>query len=227
LEEELDIQHREIRRIISENTLVVDENTHLQSKLTAAKDEVHRLGQVIPNLRAEKEQRVRELTQRGLKLEAELRGSEPLRVEVKQLKAEVKSLDTVRKDLSSQVRGLKDEISHLEAENRQKDSMRDDIDGMRNKIVEARRAIEYEKKTHEELVELNQAMEKNLISMAREIEKLRAEQLNAEWRARGLGGGSYGMYNGTSEMGYLGSAYGVGYGGAWGPYGSSSDPHRR
>lgn len=30
-------------------------------------------------------------------------------------------------------------------------------------------------------------MEKNLVSVAREVEKLRAEQLNAERRARGLG----------------------------------------
>lgn len=49
-----------------------------------------------------------------------------------------------------------------------------------------RRAYEYEKKANEEQIEQKQAMEKNLVSMAREIEKLRAEKLNIE-RARGLG----------------------------------------
>ena len=50
-----------------------------------------------------------------------------------------------------------------------------------------RRAFEYEKKANEEQVEQKQAMEKNLVSMAREIEKLRAEELSVDRRARGLG----------------------------------------
>lgn len=48
-----------------------------------------------------------------------------------------------------------------------------------------RRMYEYEKKGNEELVEQNRSMEKNLLSMAREIEKLRAEQASIERRARG------------------------------------------
>lgn len=50
-----------------------------------------------------------------------------------------------------------------------------------------RRALDFEKKAHEEQAEQKDAMEKNLISMAREIEKLRAELLNAERRGHGLG----------------------------------------
>lgn len=44
-----------------------------------------------------------------------------------------------------------------------------------------RRVYEYEKKGNEELMEQNRAMEKNLITMAREIENLRADR-----RARGI-----------------------------------------
>lgn len=47
-----------------------------------------------------------------------------------------------------------------------------------------RAAIEFEKKTQASNLEQGQAMERNLISMAREIEKLRAELANAEKRAR-------------------------------------------
>lgn len=49
-------------------------------------------------------------------------------------------------------------------------------------MMKFRRQFEYEKKANTELVEQNQSMEKNLISMAREIEKLRAEKVG-----RGLG----------------------------------------
>lgn len=48
-----------------------------------------------------------------------------------------------------------------------------------------RRIFEYEKKGNEESVEQNRAMEKNLVAMAREIEKLRAEQASADRRGMG------------------------------------------
>lgn len=48
----------------------------------------------------------------------------------------------------------------------------------------SRAAIEYEKKGYAENYEHGQVMEKKLISMARELEKLRAEIANAEKRAR-------------------------------------------
>lgn len=47
-----------------------------------------------------------------------------------------------------------------------------------------RAAIEYEKKGYAENYEHGQVMEKQLVSMARELEKLRAEMANAEKRAR-------------------------------------------
>lgn len=47
-----------------------------------------------------------------------------------------------------------------------------------------RTAIEYEKKGYAENYEHGQVMEKKLISMARELEKLRAEVANVEKRTR-------------------------------------------
>lgn len=138
LEEELEIQHREIHRIISENRHVIDDNTHLQMELTAAKDEIHRLGQIIPKLRADKEAQVRELIDRGLKLEAELRASEPLRAEVVKLRADVQKLNSSKQELTAQVKGLTKDINLMQAENKQLTAMRADIEGMRNELAEAR-----------------------------------------------------------------------------------------
>lgn len=53
-----------------------------------------------------------------------------------------------------------------------------------NILWKHRAAIEYEKKGYAENYEHGQVMEKKLISMARELEKLRAEMANAERRAR-------------------------------------------
>ncbi|XP_059655513.1 protein FLX-like 3 [Cornus florida] len=227
LEEELEIQYRDMQRFHAENRHVIDENVILERELAAAKDEIRRLGQVIPKLRADKEAQARELIERGLKLEAELRAAEPLRAEVMQLRAETQKLNALRQELSAQVQTLTKDITQLQSENKQLNAMRTDIDGMHKELLEARRAYEYEKKANEEQTEQKQAMEKNLISMAREIEKLRAEQMGAERRARGLGPGGYGMLNGSPEMRYSGGAFGDIYGGgAWGPYDKRGPPRR-
>ncbi|CAN6550247.1 unnamed protein product [Malus baccata var. baccata] len=220
LEEQLAVQG-----IIAENRLVIDDNTLLQRQLADAKDEIHRLGQAIPRIRAEKEAQSRELIERGLKLEADLRATEPLKAEVVQLRVEVHKLNNLRQELSSQVQGLTQDITRLQVENQQLIAMGADIDGMRNELVETRRAYEFERKANEEQVEHKQAMEKNLVSMAREIEKLRAEQLNADRRARGLGGGGYGMMNGSPEMRYSGRPYRNGHSTGWGPYDKRGSRH--
>ncbi|XP_057477255.1 protein FLX-like 3 [Actinidia eriantha] len=227
LEEELEIQYRDMQRILAENRHMIDENVIMQRELAAAKDEIHRLGQIIPNLRADREVQARELIERGLKLEAELRTVEPLRTEVIQLRAEAQKLNALRQDMSSQVQTLTNDLTRLKAENKQVDSLKADIDGLHKELLEVRRAFEYEKKANEEQVEQKQAMEKNLVSMAREIEKLRAEELSVDRRARGLGAGGYGMLNGSPEMRYAGSAYGDIYGGgAWGSYDKRGPPRR-
>ncbi|CAA0833017.1 Protein FLX-like 3 [Striga hermonthica] len=217
LEEELELQHREIQRVSAENYRVVDENVRLQRDLTSVKDEIHRLGRVVmPNLQAEMEAQKRELVERGLKVEAEVRASEPLRAEVAQLRAEAHKLGLERQELGSKVQGLSKDVSRLKAENKQVDSMKSDVDKVRSEILDARRAYEYEKKRNEEVVEQNRAMEKNLIGMAREIEKLRAEQANADRRGKGAGG--YGLVNGSPDTKYPG-VYGDVYGaGPFGPY---------
>lgn len=67
-----------------------------------------------------------------------------------------------------------------------------------------RAAIEYEKKGFAENYEHGQMMEKKLVSMAREMEKLRAEIANAEKRARAAAAAANpGIFNYTSLCMYL------------------------
>lgn len=224
LEEELDLQHRDIQRLLAENRHVIDDNVMLQRDLTSVKDEIHRLNQVIPKMHGDKEAQRRELIERGLKLEAELRSAEPLRAELGQLRADAQKLNAQNKDLSSQVQTLTKDMNRVQSENKQVAAMKSEIDKMHKDLVDTRRVYEYEKKGNEELVEQNRSMEKSLIAMAREIEKLRAEQASADRRARGAGG--YGMLNGSPETRYPGP-YGDVYGpGPWGSYDKRGPPRR-
>ncbi|EXC11118.1 hypothetical protein L484_004540 [Morus notabilis] len=210
LEEELELQHAEIRRLLADNRRLVEDRVGLQRELGAAKEELHRMNLAIGEIRAEEEMRSRELYEKGLKLEADLRAAEPFKNEALQLRAEVKKLRELNQDLSSQVQTLKQDVGTLQVDNQQIPHLRADIDGLQQELMHARTAVDYEKKANIELVEQRQAMEKNLVSMAREVEKLRAELHSIDSRPWGAGG-PYGMKFGSPE-GTFPTPYGDGYG---------------
>ncbi|KAI3839647.1 hypothetical protein MKW92_013606, partial [Papaver armeniacum] len=128
----------------------------LQRELGGAKEEIHRLNMVIGDIRAEKDAHSREFIEKRLKLEAEaiLLRNEDLRME-----------------LAGQVENFTQELGMARADNQQIPMMRHEIDGMHQDLMLARSAFMYEKKANVELMEQRQAMEKNWVSMAREVEK--------------------------------------------------------
>nr|XP_043636805.1 protein FLX-like 3 isoform X2 [Erigeron canadensis] len=223
LEEELEMQHHEIRRLLGENRRLVDDRVVLQRELGAAREEVRRMNIAIDDIRADNEMRSRQLIDDGMKLEADLRATEPLKKEVIQLRDEVKRLSSIRHDLSGQVKTLTKDIEKLQAENKQLPALRAELEGLHKELMHARSAIDYEKKGAFELMDQKEAMEKNLVSMAREVENLRAELANTDSRSWG---GSYRLNHGSSDGSYLrpyGDAYGHQLGAADNRlYGSSS-----
>ncbi|OAY69935.1 protein FLX-like 3 isoform X2 [Ananas comosus] len=228
-EEEIALRRDEIRRIVADNRHLMDEIVALRRELPHVKDELHVLSQAMPKLRAEKEAETRELIQRGLKLEGELRSLEPFREELMQLRSEFKKLEALREEMSAKVQSMTKELKHLQMENQQMPILRTELDGLHQELMRTRTAHEYEMKASAEQMEQKQAMEKNLVSMAREIEKLRAE---LEKRGRGPVPGPYGMPKANPEMGFSGGfreGYGAdkGFygGGPWPPYDSRGFPH--
>ncbi|KAL5579508.1 hypothetical protein UlMin_011950 [Ulmus minor] len=213
LEEEIEMQHAEIRRLLADNRRLVDDRVAFQRELGAAKEEIHRLNLAMADIRAEEDLRSRELYEKGRKLEADLRATEPLKNEAIQLRAEVTKLNNLRQELSSQVQSLNQELGKLQADNQQIPHMKAEIDGLRQELMHARAAVDFEKKANIELVEQRQAMENNLLSMAREVEKLRAELTSIDSRPWGAGGptGPYGMKFSSPE-GSFPAPYGDGYG---------------
>lgn len=208
LEEELEIQHGELRRVLGDNRRLAEERLILQQDLGATKEELHRMNLAINDIHADKDAHARELIEKGLKLEADLRATEPLRNEVIQLRAEVQKLNTVKQDLTAQVQNLTKEVTRAQADNKQIPRMKAEMDGLHQELMRARSAFEFEKKSNIELMEQRQAMEKNLVTMAREVEKLRADLASADrpWAS----GGPYGIKLSSPEGGY--PAYGDAYG---------------
>ncbi|KAI3709144.1 hypothetical protein L2E82_38903 [Cichorium intybus] len=132
------------------------------------------MSQIIPKLHAEKDARARDLIDRGMKLEVELRDSEPLRADAEneQVVAIKSDIDGMHKDLVDMRGDYEMDASKLKAENEQVVAIKSDIDGMHKDLVDMRGDYEMVKKANEEHMIQKESMEKNLILMAREIEKL-------------------------------------------------------
>ncbi|CAL5012611.1 unnamed protein product [Urochloa decumbens] len=175
LEEELSSRRAEMRRIHEDNQRLADEIVGLRQTIPLMKEDLHASSQAVPKLRAEKELESRELTQRNLKLEAELRALEPLRQDALHLRSEASKLQSLRQELAAKVQGLSKELEHHKTESQKIPAMIAERDTLRQELIQARAALEYEKNAKPELTAQVQAMEKDLVAMAQEAEKLRAD----------------------------------------------------
>lgn len=210
LEDELEMRHEDERRLVSDNRRLADDCLHLQRELNLLKEDINRVGQAIPQVRAEKVIQERELIQNGLKLESELRAFEPLRSEVAKLKAESEKLNASRQELSAKAQGLSKDLARVQTENKQLTLMRADAEVLHQEIMRVREAFEYEQKARLEQMEQKQLMEKNLLSLHRELEKLQA-------------GGTYSGLKGSTDLGYT-STFGDTYRSTWGSYDRQGPP---
>ncbi|KAG6518544.1 protein FLX-like 3 [Zingiber officinale] len=210
LEEELELQRMDIRRLIADNRGLAEDRSAFHRELAAAREELNRMNLVIADIQAEKEAHARDMIEKGLKLEADMRAAEPLREEVIELRAEIKKLTAIRQELNDQVRSLSHDLTRTQSDNQQIPAMKAEIDRLHQELMHLRMSIEYDKKSNFELMEQRQSMEKNLVSMAREIEKLRADLASTEGRPQAASE-SYGTTLGSSDRPYS-STFGYDYG---------------
>ena len=143
LEEELEVQHAEIRRLLGDNRRLVEDRIALQRELGVTKEELHRMSLAIGEMRAEEDLRSRELFEKGLKLEADLRAAEPFKNEAIQLRGEVQKLKDLKQELSSQVQSLKQEVGRLQVDNKQIPHLRAEMDGLHQELMQARFVPEF------------------------------------------------------------------------------------
>jgi hypothetical protein len=106
----------------------------LQQELGAAKEELHRMNIVISEIRAEQDV----LIKKGLKLEADLRVTEPLKNETVQLRTEIQKLSSSKQELVGQVQTLKQDVARLQADNHQIPLLRGEIEGLHQELMHTR-----------------------------------------------------------------------------------------
>ncbi|KAI4988695.1 protein FLX-like 3 isoform X2 [Hordeum vulgare subsp. vulgare] len=198
LEEEIQLHEVEFRRLMADRHALAEERMELHRELQAGKEEVRHLNLIIAEINVKKEAYISELVDKRRKLEAELRSNEPLRDEVMHLRGEIEKLLAVRKELSAKAASLMQELSRERSDKQQLPILKAEIEGLQLELTHARNTCELEQKGNFELVEQRKAMEKSMISMAQEIQQMRAELASFDGRPWGTGG-AHGMKLGSPE----------------------------
>ncbi|GAB2222865.1 hypothetical protein Drorol1_Dr00016995 [Drosera rotundifolia] len=228
LEQKAHAQHIEMEKLATENQRLAATHGTLRQQLAAIQQDLNMLEARTESVKAEREQQKRGLVNKISKLEAELREAESITLELQQAHKEAQSLVKEREQLFSKLQQMGQDLQKARADLQQVPALMAELDGLRQEYQHCRATFDYEKKLYNDHLETLQVMEKNYMTMAQEVENLRAElnnTANIERKAgTSYGGGATGYgVGGAAAAGYSGggAAAVTGYGGAAAGYGDN------
>ncbi|CAK7335125.1 unnamed protein product [Dovyalis caffra] len=198
MEQKIAAQHLEMQRLATENQRLATTHGTLRQELAAAQHELQILHTQIGAVKAEREQQMRGLMDKIAKMETELKDAEPVRLELQQARAEAENLVVTRQELMSKIHQLSQELHRAHTDVQQIPALMSELESLRHEYQRCRVSYDYEKKLFHDHLEQLQTMEKNYITMSRELEKLRSEltkTANVDIR----NGGPYGGPTGNNE----------------------------
>lgn len=196
MEQKLVGQHVEMERLVTENQRLAATHGTLRHELAAAQHELQMLQAEIGAVRSEREQQMGNLTDKIAKMESELQAADPIKLQLQQARVEAQSLIAPRQELIAKVQQLTQDLQRAHVDVQQVPALISELESLRQEYQHCRATYDYEKKLYNDHLESLQLMEKNYITMAREVEKLRAELTNSANIERS--GGVYGkpaVYN--------------------------------
>ncbi|KAK7295591.1 hypothetical protein RJT34_18501 [Clitoria ternatea] len=198
MEQKLVSQHAEMQRLATENQRLAATHGTLRQELAAAQHELQMLHAHIAGLKGDREQQMRGVLDKIAKMEAEVKGSEGVKLELQQARGEAQNLVASRDELVSKAQHLTQELQRVHADVVQIPALISELEVLRQEYQHCRATFDYEKKLYNDHLESLQVMEKNYVSMSREVEKLRAELTNTANVDR-RSSGPYGGTSGTNE----------------------------
>ncbi|PKA46795.1 hypothetical protein AXF42_Ash015689 [Apostasia shenzhenica] len=179
MEQKLVVQHMEMQTLVTENHKLAATHSALRHELAATQHELQRLQAYMAGGNVEHEQQMRAIMDKLAKMDADMKSSKSVKVEVQQARAEAQSLVAAREELISKVQQLTQELHKSHGDAQQIPSMISELETLRKEYQHCRAAYDYERKLRVDHYESLQVMEKNYVSMVGEVEKLRRELSNS------------------------------------------------
>ena len=137
-EERLSAQLQEIQGLLADNQRLAATHVALKQELEAAQHELLRMAHYADSLRAEKDVQMREMYEKSVRLEVDLRGVEAMRAELVKVNADIKQLNAVRQDLTGQVQVMNQDLARLTGELQQAPALKAEIENVKQELQRAR-----------------------------------------------------------------------------------------
>ncbi|KAL2481077.1 Protein FLX-like 4 [Abeliophyllum distichum] len=183
LENKFVSQASELESLSADNHKLTSAHVALRQDLAAAQQEVEKLREHIRSTQTEGDIQIRILLDKIAKWEADIRAGERVKKDLQQAHLEARSLVTAKQELTGQIQKANQDLDKARDDLKKLPEMSAELNCLSQEHQRLRKTFEYEKGLNIEKVEQMKIMEKDLIGMAEEVERLRAEVLTAEKKA--------------------------------------------
>ncbi|KAH6779341.1 hypothetical protein C2S52_010578 [Perilla frutescens var. hirtella] len=186
LEDKMATQAVEIEQLTMDNRKLAASYLNMRQDLAAAKGEAEKIREHIRSIQNEGDIQIRILLEKMAKRDADIGAGDTIKKELQQAHADARSLMTAKLELSVKLELATKELDYSREDIKKIPEMRSELDSLRQEYQRLRKTFEYEKSSNTEKVDQLKILEKDLIGIAEEVDRLHAEVLNAEKRANGL-----------------------------------------
>lgn len=138
LEDRIAIQHREIQSLLEENQRLASAHVALKHELAAAQRELRLVSAKAADVKAESDAHVRDLYERSLVMEAEVRAIDAMSAELAQVRSDVQKLGPAPQELAAQFRSIEDDIARARSEVQQVPAIKSGIERAHKEIQRGR-----------------------------------------------------------------------------------------
>ncbi|KAL4564215.1 hypothetical protein LXL04_028271 [Taraxacum kok-saghyz] len=173
-------QSSELERLAGDNKRLATTHVALRQDLAATQQEIQKLRAHIGSIQTESDIQVRMLLDKIAKMEVHIRAGENVKTDLQKAHTEARALVANRNELISQIEQTTKEFEKVHADVDKLPEMQGELDGLRLEHHKLRSAFEHEKRKNTEKVTQMEVMERDLVRVEREVERLRAEVLNAD-----------------------------------------------
>jgi hypothetical protein len=132
LEDRISTQHREIQ------SLLLDNQRHAATHVALKQEDLRHLSTLAADVKAERDNQIREFYQRSLKLDAELRSTDAMSAELVRVRTDVQKLTVQRQDMTAQLKEMNIEIVKAKTETQQVGVIKEEIETVQQEIQRGR-----------------------------------------------------------------------------------------
>ncbi|CAH1418077.1 unnamed protein product [Lactuca virosa] len=177
-------QHPQMQSLLIDNQHLLTLHEILTVELSASQNDLRHLSAAAEKIKAERDAEVREVYDRAVIMEAEVRSIDESNAELAKVLGHLQKLRSEKKELDEKLYKLRGDVEKVSLEYHQISLIKAEIESMQKEIQRGREVIEHEKRVHVSNIKQREAMEKCRMFMAREIERLQVEVNDAVKRAR-------------------------------------------